>query len=70
MRRLVERALERPLEQVFSGFEEAPIGAASIGQVHRARLADGRHVVVKVQYDSVAQSVEADFRNCERREAK
>jgi predicted unusual protein kinase regulating ubiquinone biosynthesis (AarF/ABC1/UbiB family) len=41
--------------------EEAPISAASIGQVHRARLPDGSAVAVKVQYPEVAKAIEADF---------
>ena len=66
VRRLIEDGLQRPLEQVFSGIDEAPVGSASIGQVHRGRLTDGREVVVKVQYPDVSQTVEADFRNAER----
>lgn len=67
IRRLVSKALGRPLESVFSHFEDVPIGSASIGQVHRARLkADGREVVVKVQYPEVSRTIEPDFRNCER----
>jgi len=64
---LVSQALGQPLEVVFSRFDEVPIGSASIGQVHRARLADGgREVVVKVQYPEVSQTIESDFTNCER----
>ncbi|KAI1286344.1 Atypical kinase coq-8, mitochondrial [Halotydeus destructor] len=51
-------------EQVFSAFEEVPMAAASIGQVHRARLAeDGAWVAVKVQYPGVAEGIESDIRN-------
>ena len=38
------------VEDVFAEFDDAPLGSASIGQVHRARLRDGREVAVKVQY--------------------
>ncbi|CAJ1396835.1 unnamed protein product [Effrenium voratum] len=67
VRRLVSEALGQPLEAVFSRFDEVPIGSASIGQVHRAKLAaSGLEVVVKVQYPEVSQTIEADFTNCER----
>lgn len=47
----------------FRSFEDHPIAAASIGQVHRATLKDGRQVVVKVQYPGVAESIESDLAN-------
>ena len=48
-RLVMEEAFGRPLEEVFSAWEEAPLGAASMAQVHRAWLRDGRAVAVKVQ---------------------
>jgi len=45
------------------GFEATPIAAASIGQVHRARLADGRVLAIKVQYPGVRESIDADVDN-------
>lgn len=49
--------------QSFSKFDVRPIAAASIGQVHRARLKDGGEVAVKVQYPGVAQSIDSDVAN-------
>jgi aarF domain-containing kinase len=47
----------------FSEFEKVPVAAASIGQVHRARLPDGAVVAVKVQYPGVADSIDSDLDN-------
>jgi predicted unusual protein kinase regulating ubiquinone biosynthesis (AarF/ABC1/UbiB family) len=47
----------------FRHFEATPIAAASIGQVHRATLPDGRQLAVKVQYPGVADSIDADVDN-------
>jgi predicted unusual protein kinase regulating ubiquinone biosynthesis (AarF/ABC1/UbiB family) len=47
----------------FAVFDEVPVAAASIGQVYRATLHDGRDVAVKVQYPGVAEAVETDLRN-------
>jgi len=44
----VERELGRPISEVFENFEDEPLGSASIGQCHSARLLDGREVVIKV----------------------
>lgn len=47
----------------FRHFEASPIAAASIGQVHRATLPDGRQLAIKVQYPGVAESIDADVDN-------
>ncbi len=63
MRRVIEDDLGERIEDVFAKFEEEPIAAASIGQVYRATLDDGREVAVKVQYPGVSTAVRADLQN-------
>ncbi len=63
MRKVIEHELEDPLKEVFAEFDEEPIAAASIGQVYKATLLDGRKVAVKVQYPGVAAAVRADMQN-------
>jgi predicted unusual protein kinase regulating ubiquinone biosynthesis (AarF/ABC1/UbiB family) len=58
---VLRRAFGKPLRTVFSEFERAPIAAASLAQVHRARLRDGREVAVKVQYPHIEDVVRADL---------
>jgi ubiquinone biosynthesis protein len=61
VRAAVERQLGAPLEERFAEFEPTPLGAASIAQVHRARLHDGVSVAVKVQYPWLRDSLRADL---------
>jgi predicted unusual protein kinase regulating ubiquinone biosynthesis (AarF/ABC1/UbiB family) len=52
-----------PLSELFAEIEEEAFAAASIGQVHRAELLDGRRVAVKIQYPGIAEALDADLRN-------
>ncbi|MGA2013229.1 MAG: AarF/ABC1/UbiB kinase family protein [Solirubrobacteraceae bacterium] len=63
MRKVLEEELGERLSDVFDEFDERPVAAASIGQVYRARLTNGRDVAVKVQYPGVAAAVRADLQN-------
>jgi predicted unusual protein kinase regulating ubiquinone biosynthesis (AarF/ABC1/UbiB family) len=63
MRKVLLDDLGGSLEEHFAHFDQEPVAAASIGQVYRATLHDGRDVAVKVQYPGVAEAVETDLRN-------
>lgn len=57
----VEASLGKPLEEVFAEFVEEPLAAASLGQVHAARLRDGTEVVVKVQRPDIEEVISVDL---------
>ena len=59
--RVIEEDLGNSLERLFLDFEPAPVAAASIGQVHRATLPNGKPVAVKVQRPGAARQIEADL---------
>jgi ubiquinone biosynthesis protein len=57
----IQEDLGQPIARLFTEFEETPLAAASIGQVHRATLPNGRQVVVKVQRPNAPKQIEADL---------
>jgi ubiquinone biosynthesis protein len=61
-RRIVEEDLGRPVASAFAQFDDEPLAAASIAQVHGARLLDGREVVVKVQRPRLDEQVRDELR--------
>ncbi|MDF9297684.1 ABC1 kinase family protein [Geobacillus stearothermophilus] len=61
VRRIVEAEFGSSLETLFRSFEEMPLAAASLGQVHRAVLPSGQAVAVKVQRPHIAARVETDL---------
>jgi len=60
-RATLEAELGHPLEELFASFEPEPLASASIGQVHRATLHDGRKVAVKVQHPGIGRQIEGDI---------
>ena len=58
---VIEEDLGAPLADLFAEFDPLPLGAASVAQVHRARLPGGEPVAVKVQYPWLARSLRADL---------
>jgi predicted unusual protein kinase regulating ubiquinone biosynthesis (AarF/ABC1/UbiB family) len=63
VRALVEEELGQPIAALFAEWEDEPFASASIGQVHRARMQDGRVLAVKVQHPGIAKAVESDLSN-------
>ena len=66
VRAVVEGELGKPLDAVYSEFDPEPIASASLAQVHRARLLDGREVAVKVQYPDIEGIIRTDLANMRR----
>jgi len=66
LRSQIEEDLNGPVSEVFVEFDETPLAAASIAQVHRARLPDGQQVIVKIRRPGIRPTIEADLRLLER----
>jgi predicted unusual protein kinase regulating ubiquinone biosynthesis (AarF/ABC1/UbiB family) len=64
-RAVLEHELGQRTESAFAEFDWTPLAAASIGQVHAARLHNGRAIAVKIQYPGVADAIRADLKNSE-----
>ncbi len=60
-KRTIESEFSKPLEELFVFFSETPVAAASIGQVHKARLKDGEMVAVKIQRPGIKKIIEIDL---------
>jgi ubiquinone biosynthesis protein len=60
VKRIIEEDFAKPLAELFSEFDERPVAAASVAQVHRARLRDGKEVAVKILRPGVRRQVERD----------
>src|SRR3954447_15114111 len=63
VKKVLEEEWDESPEELFEDFDQDASPAASIGQVHRARLPDGREVAVKIQYPGVAEAIRADLQN-------
>jgi len=66
LQRVMETELGEDWRDKFERFDDEPMAAASIGQVHHAVLPSGDHVAVKVQYPGVANSIDSDLDNLQR----
>ncbi len=62
VREVIIKELGKPPEELFKSIDHEPLAAASIGQVHRAKLKDGTDVVLKVQYPGVDEAIRSDLK--------
>jgi len=60
-KKIVSAQLNKPIDEIFLSFSEQPIAAASIAQVHRARLLNGQPVAVKIQRPGIKKVIETDI---------
>jgi ubiquinone biosynthesis protein len=59
-RKIIEEDLKAPISSVYASFDDTPVAAASIAQVHRAMLLDGNEVMVKVQRSNIERMIDRD----------
>lgn len=57
----IQKELNKSVGQKFSSFDEQPLAAASIGQVHKAKMPDGKNVVVKIQRPGIQRTIKVDL---------
>jgi len=62
LKEIIEKELNAPIDQVFKDFDETPLAAASLAQVHSAKLPDGRDVVIKVLRPNIEREVKKNLR--------
>ncbi len=62
IRNRITQELGKDPDEIFKNFDETPLASASLGQVHRAELNDGTHVVIKVQHQDIDDIVRSDLR--------
>lgn len=60
-KRIIEEEIKMPIDRIFLDFEDRPVAAASIAQVHNAKLLDGSDVIVKVQRPEIIEQIETDI---------
>ena len=63
MQQIMTNEFSPSWREMFAEFDDVPLAAASIGQVHAARMKDGRAVAVKIQYPGIADSIDSDLNN-------
>ena len=59
-KKIIEEEIRRPIEKIFLGFDDLPLAAASIAQVHDATLLDGNKVIIKVQRPHIHEQIDSD----------
>ena len=63
MQEVMTREFGSAWRDMFLEFDDIPMAAASIGQVHAGRMRDGRYVAIKIQYPGIANSIDSDLKN-------